>query len=66
MLAGPEAADADVYLAMRAVARLPYAELARTVPHPAAALRAGNYRPLADAELARLGLRRRTTGRGRA
>lgn len=60
LLAGPDAADADVYLALRAVARVPYAELARVVPHPAAALRAGNYRALADAELARLGLRRAT------
>ncbi|MDQ1701549.1 MAG: hypothetical protein QOF57_801 [Frankiaceae bacterium] len=50
----------DALLAQRAVGHLPYSALLAYTPTPAADLRDGRFGPLADAELAHLGLRRRT------
>lgn len=47
----------DEYLAHRAVANLPYAELRAVTDRPWADLEAGHFAELADAELHRLGLR---------
>jgi hypothetical protein len=48
----------DVYLARRALASLPWDELRAVAPDPYGAVERGDCRALADAELARLGLRR--------
>lgn len=50
---------ADRYLAQRALQRLPLATLQRVEPDPWQAVADGRTRPLADAELQRLGLHRR-------
>jgi len=57
----PGAADApalDAYLARRALASLSWDELCSVAPDPWGAVERGDCRALADAELARLGLRR--------
>ncbi len=48
----------DAYLARRALAALPWDELRSVAPDPWGAVERGDCRALADAELARLGLRR--------
>jgi hypothetical protein len=48
----------DAYLARRALASLSWAELRAVTPDPSGAVARGDCRALADAELARLGLRR--------
>lgn len=52
------AATLDRYLAERAVRSMPYAEVTGLVGDPWRAIDEGRARPLADAELARVGLRR--------
>jgi len=52
------APDMEELLATRAVAHLSYRELLVITPDPAEDLREGRHGPLADAELARLGLTR--------
>jgi hypothetical protein len=49
----------DQFLARRASERLPYDALLRVSPHPWEDLSSGRYQSLADAELRRLGIRRR-------
>jgi len=53
-----DSAAFDAYLARRAVAHLDYATLREVSPDPGGDLAAGRVRPLADAELRRVGLRR--------
>jgi len=48
----------EEYLARRAVAALSWEELRAVTPDPWGAIGGGDHRALADAELARLGLRR--------
>jgi hypothetical protein len=48
----------DAYLARRVLASLPWDELCAVAPDPCGAVERGDCRALADAELARLGLRR--------
>ncbi|MCU1676160.1 MAG: hypothetical protein JWM93_918 [Frankiales bacterium] len=62
MLSTEDSDVVDALLAQRAVAHLPYNTLLSFTPTPAADLSAGRHGRLADAELAYLGLRRRTTG----
>jgi hypothetical protein len=59
-LAGGPPEGADALLAHRALVHLPYRRLLRVSPDPAGDVAAGRHRALADAELARLGLRRRS------
>jgi hypothetical protein len=50
----------DAFLARRALAALPWDTLCRLTPDPCGAVERGDCRALAEAELARLGLRRPT------
>ena len=50
--------EVDAHLARRALQSVPYAELLRATATPERDFAAGRHRPLADLELARLGLRR--------
>ncbi len=56
----------EEYLAHRAVENMPYHKLREITPNPWRDLEAGNHTALAEAELRRLGLRRRPTRRGGA
>lgn len=60
MAASGGAGAVDELLAHRALTRVPYAELQRISPDPVGDLRAGRHTALADAELARLDVRRPT------
>jgi hypothetical protein len=55
----------EEYLAHRAVENLPYHRLRAITPNPWRDLEAGRHTALADAELRRLGIRRKTPRRGR-